>query len=116
MCKYKSKTKRLRRWEPLLPMGSLDHLILCIWYIHTAPKFLQGYTLQKQKLMKLVCVIINMTSFSHFRFKCISTFDEREVVCLANEFAAMFGDLLFSGVELGAFSLKKLTPKPSFEE
>lgn len=116
MCKYKSKTKRLREWEPPLPMGSLKHSILCLWYIHVVPKFLQRYTLQKQKLMKLVCVIINMTNFSCFRFKCISTFDDRKVVCLSNRFLAMFGNVLFSGVELETFSLKKLIPKPSFEE
>lgn len=99
-----------------LPMGSLNPLILCLCHIHMAPKFLQRYTLQKQKLMTLICVIINVTSFSCFRFKCISTFDARKVVCLANKFLAMFGNLLFSGVEFRALSLKKLIPKRSFEE
>lgn len=43
-------------------------------------------------------------------------FDERKVVCLANECLAMFGDLVFSGVELGAPNLKKLIPTLNLEE
>lgn len=40
----------------------------------------------------------------------------RKVLCLANEYLAMFGDLISSGVESGALSLRKLIPKPSLEE
>lgn len=43
-------------------------------------------------------------------------FDERKVVCLANECLAMFEDLGFSGVELGALNLKKLIPTLNLEE
>lgn len=43
-------------------------------------------------------------------------FDERKVFCLANECLTMFGDLGFSGIELGALNLKKLIPTLNLEE
>lgn len=78
VCKYKAKQNGLENGKNshsqwlLWPNGYSAFGILRL--THMAPKFLQRYTVQKQRLIKQFCVIISMTSFHHFRFKSMSAF------------------------------------------